>query len=234
MQGGPKVAEIAALVGDPARANILMALMDGRALTASELAHFGLVTPQTASTHLAKLVDGGILVLAKQGRHRYFRLASPLIGRMLEGIMAVAEGRPARSHPHWRGGEQLRFARVCYDHLAGELAVRLADSLAARKQVLLSDDGGEVTADGEALLRTLGIDVASLTRQRRIFLPTLPRLEHAAAAYRRSCRRGTFGEVHGSGLAQAYQGFARTQRHADRTSTHGRLVGVIPAPEQKS
>ena len=169
MQSGPKIADIAALVGDPARANVLMALMDGRALTASELAYFAHVTPQTASTHLGKLVDGGILVPAKQGRHRYFRLASPLIGQMLEGIMAVAEGRPVRYHPHWRGGEQLRFAKVCYDHLAGEIAVRIADALATQKRILLSDDGGEVTSDGEALLTTLGIDVASLTKQRRIF-----------------------------------------------------------------
>lgn len=169
MQAGPRIAGVAALVGDPARASILMALMAGRALTASELAYFAHVTPQTASGHLAKLVDGGILAVAKQGRHRYFRLVSPLVGRMLEGIMAVAEGRPAESHPHWRGGEELRFARVCYDHLAGELAVRITDALAEQKRILLGDDGGEVTADGEAFLDTLGIDVPSLTKQRRVF-----------------------------------------------------------------
>jgi DNA-binding transcriptional ArsR family regulator len=169
MHGGPKIAGIAALVGDPARASILMALMAGSALTASELAYFANVTPQTASGHLAKLVDGGILAVAKQGRHRYFRLHSPLVGQMLEGIMAVAEGQPVRYHPHWRGGEELRYARVCYDHMAGELAVRIADALAAQRLVLLSDDGGEVTSDGEALLRTLGIDVASLAKQHRIF-----------------------------------------------------------------
>src|SRR5271163_4704181 len=107
MQTGPKIADVAALVGDPARANMLSALMDGRALTASELAYFAHVTPQTASTHLAKLVDGGILALAKQGRHRYYRLTSTLVGRMLEGIMAVAEASPARYQPHWRGGEEL-------------------------------------------------------------------------------------------------------------------------------
>lgn len=169
MQGGPRIAGVGALVGDPARASILMALMAGRALTASELANVANVTPQTASGHLAKLVDGGILAVARQGRHRYFRLVSPLVGRMLEAIMAVAEGKPAESHPHWRGGEELRFARVCYDHLAGELAVRITDALAAQKRILLSDDGGEVTADGEAFLGALGIDVPSLTRQRRVF-----------------------------------------------------------------
>lgn len=169
MQAGPKIAEIAALVGVPARANMLAALLDGRALTASELAYFAHVTAQTASTHLGKLVAGGILACAKQGRHRYFRLASPLIGRMLEGMMVVAERGPARYRPHWRGGEDLRFARVCYDHLAGELAVRATDALAERNQVLLTDDGGEVTSEGEAFLSRLGIDIAALARQRRMF-----------------------------------------------------------------
>lgn len=93
MHGGPKIAGVAALVGDPARATILMALMAGSALTAAELANVANVTPQTASGHLAKLVDGGILAVTRQGRHRYFRLVSPLVGRMLEGIMAVACGR---------------------------------------------------------------------------------------------------------------------------------------------
>lgn len=169
MQGGPRIAGIAALVGDPARASILMALMAGSALTASELAVTANVTPQTASGHLAKLVDGGILAVAKQGRHRYFRLVSPLVGQMLEGIMAVAEGQPVKYHPHWRGGEELRYARVCYDHMAGELAVRIADALTEQRRILLGEDGGEVTSDGEALLRTLGIDAASLAKQRRIF-----------------------------------------------------------------
>jgi DNA-binding transcriptional ArsR family regulator len=169
VQTGPKIAEVAALVGDPARANMLTALLDGRALTASELAYFAHVTPQTASTHLGKLVDGGILAPAKQGRHRFFRLASPLIGQMLEGIMAVAEAGSAHYRPHWRGGEDLRFARLCYDHLAGELAVRITDTLAERGQILLSDDGGEVTSSGKAFLDKLGIDVADLTRQRRVF-----------------------------------------------------------------
>jgi DNA-binding transcriptional ArsR family regulator len=111
MQTGPKIAEIAGLVGDSARANMLTALMGGSALTATELAYFAHITPQTASGHLGRLVDSGILTVVKQGRHRYFRLASPLIGRMIEGIMAVAHSTPAKFHPHWRGGEDLHFAR---------------------------------------------------------------------------------------------------------------------------
>src|SRR5262249_13183693 len=109
---GTQTAEIAALVGDPARANILMALLDGRALTASQLPFVARVTPQTASGHLAKLVDGRLLRVAKQGRHRYFRLASPLVGRMLESIhaMAAIEG-PPRHRPRSPADDAIRRAR---------------------------------------------------------------------------------------------------------------------------
>lgn len=230
MQTGPKIAEIAALVGDPARANMLTALMDGQALTASELAYFAHVTPQTASGHLGKLVDGGILAPAKQGRHRYFRLASPLVGQMLEGIMTVAEGGSARYHAHWRGGEDLRFARLCYDHLAGELAVRIADALAVQKQILLGDDGGEVTTEGAALLAKLGIDVAGLARQRRIFCR--PCLDW-------SVRRPHIAGAVGAALLQRLleTGWLRRVRDSRAVSVtpagHQRLkdlFGIVPLP----
>src|SRR5215831_4114806 len=146
----PSLAEIAALVGNPARANMLTALLDGRALTAKELALAGGVAPQTASGHLARLTEGRLLTLARQGRHAYYRLASPLIGRMLEGIMAVAVEGPPRYQPKWRGDEALRTARTCYDHLAGRLGVALTDALTAREHVQLTDDGGVVTQAGEA------------------------------------------------------------------------------------
>ena len=145
-----RIAATAALIGDPARANMLAALLDGRALTAKELAYTAHVTPQTASGHLAKLTDGGLLAADKQGRHRYFRLASPLVGQMLEGVMAVAGPEPARGTA-WRGGEALRTARTCYDHLAGRLGVALADSLTERGHVALGADGGEVTEQGNRL-----------------------------------------------------------------------------------
>jgi DNA-binding transcriptional ArsR family regulator len=125
-----RIASVAALLGDPARANILVALIDGRALTAKELAFAAHVSPQTTSGHLARLTDAGLLTGAKQGRHRYFRLASPLVGQMLESVMAVAAPESARLTT-WRGGEALRTARTCYDHLAGRLGVALADSLVA-------------------------------------------------------------------------------------------------------
>src|SRR3954462_3469515 len=118
MDTGPKIAHVAALIGDPARANMLSALMDGRTLTASELAYVSGVAPQTASGHLAKLNDAGLLALEKQGRRRYFRLSSPSVARVLEGLMVVAQQAPARQRTLGRGGETLRHARTCYDHMA--------------------------------------------------------------------------------------------------------------------
>ncbi len=169
MTSTPPIAEIAALVGNPARANVLTALLDGRALTATELAYAAHVSPQTTSGHLARLVEARLLVAEKQGRHCYFRLASPLIGQMLEGIMAVAADGPPRHQPRWRGGEVLRTARTCYDHLAGRLGVALADALASRRQIVLTADGGQVTDRGARFLGEFGIDLAALGLRRRAF-----------------------------------------------------------------
>jgi DNA-binding transcriptional ArsR family regulator len=160
MSDTTRMASVAALLGDPARANILTALMDGRALTAKELAFAAHVSPQTASGHLAQLTGASLLSAEKQGRHRYFRLASPLVGQMLESVMAVAgpEPRPLNT---WRGGEALRTARTCYDHLAGRLGVALADSLTDAGHVALSQDGGEVTDRGHAFLSEFGAEPAA-------------------------------------------------------------------------
>src|ERR1700683_3845595 len=108
----PAVSEVAALVGNPARANILMALTNGRALTASELAYVAGVSPQTTSEHLAKLKEANLLSLTKQGRHSYFRLSSPKIARMIESIMVVAADGPQRYRPRWNGDDALRTART--------------------------------------------------------------------------------------------------------------------------
>jgi len=160
MIGGPYIAEIAALVGDPARANILAALMDGRALPATELAYCAGVSPQTTSGHLARLAEAHLLSLTKQGRHRYYCLASPLVAHMLEGIMAVAEAGPSRRQPKWKGDEALRSARTCYDHLAGRLGVAIADALIDKGSVVLSNEGGRLTKTGRRFFAELDIDVS--------------------------------------------------------------------------
>src|ERR1041384_7000338 len=121
------IAAVAALVGDPARANILYALLDGRALTASELAYAAHVTPQTASGHLGKLARASLIVPAQQGRHRYFKLAGRHVAAMLESISEVAAVAPPRLRPI-RIDNTMRQARMCYDHLAGQLGVVLPDA----------------------------------------------------------------------------------------------------------
>jgi DNA-binding transcriptional ArsR family regulator len=166
---GPLIAEIAGLVGEPARATMLSALLDGRALTASELAYAARVTPQTASTHLAKLVGAGLVARIREGRYRYFRLASPRVAEMLDGIMAVAlENRP-RYRPLSRRARELSAARICYDHLAGRLSVDLADSLITRGYILAGDEAAEVTPAGTRFLTEFGVDLSASSSKRRQF-----------------------------------------------------------------
>lgn len=163
-----RMAATAALLGDPARANMLVALMDGGALTAKELAYAAHVSAPTASGHLAKLTEAGLLAAEPRGRHRYFRLASPLVGAMLEGVLAVggAERPAART---WRGGEALRTARTCYDHLAGRLGVALADGMVGAGRAVLTTDGGEITPQGLDFLHSFGVDPAGAGSSRRVF-----------------------------------------------------------------
>ena len=169
MSSAPQIAEVAALVGDPARANILCALLGGRALTATELAFAAGVSPQTTSGHLGKLSQARLVVLMKQGRHRYYRLAGPHIGQMLESIMSVALAGPPRFQPKSKLDDQMRHARTCYDHIAGVLGVGLAERMTERGLIILGDEGGEVTPAGSEFLSTLGIDLAGARERRRMF-----------------------------------------------------------------
>jgi DNA-binding transcriptional ArsR family regulator len=169
MSNAPQIAEVAALVGDPARANILCELLDGRALTATELAFAAGVTPQTTSGHLGKLLAARLLVLMKQGRHRYYRLAGPHVGQMLENIMNVALTGPPRFQPKSRLDEKMRQARTCYDHFAGRLGVGLADRLIERELVILGEEAGEVTPAGADFLSKLGVDLSGARAKRRVF-----------------------------------------------------------------
>jgi len=155
------LAEVGALVGDPSRASILAVLMDGRALTAGELAAIAGVTPQTASSHLARLTEGGLLSVDKQNRHRYYRLASPTVARLLEGMMEAASLAAAKTRPKVvpRMAVEMRAARTCYDHLAGVLGVGLADAMIKQGQVELAEDGGVLTSRGTDFLGSLGIEL---------------------------------------------------------------------------
>ncbi len=164
MASNATFATIAALAGDPTRAGMLHALMDGRALTASELARVAGITAQTASSHLARMTAVGLLTVEKQGRHRYHRLASTSVAQMMETIMQVASDLDPLQ-PRLSVGPRdaaLRAARTCYDHLAGHLGVALADALVAGGYVELASDGGVVTGSGIVFLRRIGIDTHSL------------------------------------------------------------------------
>jgi DNA-binding transcriptional ArsR family regulator len=169
MSSAPTFADMAALLGDPARANILTALMDGRVLAAKELAFVAGVSPQTTSAHLAKLAEGRLVSVEAAGRHRLYRLADPLVARAIEALMVLSAERPHRHRPPVRGGEALRAARTCYDHLAGRLGVAIADALIASGD--LQQEGGafSVTPGGQARFAALGIDIARVARQRRGF-----------------------------------------------------------------
>src|SRR5215471_16844024 len=154
MVAAANMVEIAALVGDTARATMLGALMGGQALTSSELAALANVSRPTASGHLGKLVNARLLSVLQRRRHRYYRIASPLVARMLESIKAVAAlETPARYQPRSAQDDAMRLARTCYDHLAGQLGVAIADAMTARQHLLLDEDGGAVTPDGERFLR---------------------------------------------------------------------------------
>lgn len=164
---GPLIAEIAGLVGEPARAIMLTALLDGRALTATELARAARVTPQTASAHLARLTEAGLTVPIRDGRYRYFRLASPRVAEMLDGIMAVAlENRP-RYRPLSRPASELSAARICYDHLAGRLSVDLTASLIAHEYIAVGDEAAEITPAGTRFLTGFGVDLFAGSGRRR-------------------------------------------------------------------
>ncbi|MBX9700747.1 MAG: metalloregulator ArsR/SmtB family transcription factor, partial [Acetobacteraceae bacterium] len=160
------LAATAALLGDPARAAMLQALFGGEALTAGELARIAGIGAPAASAHLAKLVDGGLVAVHRQGRHRYHRLASEEVAAALETLggltLSVAPARRA-----WPHGEAFRTARLCYDHLAGRLGVALHGGLVGRAWITPAEGGWETTPVGEAGLAALGVDVAAARTARR-------------------------------------------------------------------
>ncbi|GIK49668.1 MAG: winged helix-turn-helix domain-containing protein [Hyphomonadaceae bacterium] len=163
MKEGPDIAAIAAMVGDPARANMLTALLNGAALTASELALEAGVTKQTASSHLNKLVDGGLVAVEAQGRHRYYRLADADVAGLLETLMGVAmRAKALRTRPGPRE-PALRRARICYDHLAGELGVAMFDSFIKNKWLTPGPERTyALTRLGRVRVSSFGVDIEDL------------------------------------------------------------------------
>lgn len=166
MKEGPDIARIAALIGDPARANILGALMSGKALTATELAHEAGVTVQTASAHLAKLEAGGLTAARKSGRHKYISLAGAEVAAVLEALMGLAAGQ---GHLRTRTGPKdtaLREARVCYNHLAGARGIAMYDAMLARGDLVEHGEDVTLSKAGAEFVTEFGIDLAALEKAR--------------------------------------------------------------------
>jgi DNA-binding transcriptional ArsR family regulator len=163
----PDIAYVASLIGDKARARMLTALMGGKALTATELALEGEITAQTASSHLSKLVEGGLLSMRKQGRHRYFQLTDPSVAEVIERMQILSTARNLAKVQTGPKDPYLRQARVCYDHLAGELGVRLFDSLRQQELLETQGDDAKLTLAGEAFFTGLGADLCLLRQHKR-------------------------------------------------------------------
>ena len=169
MTDAPFIAETGALIGDPARANIIAALMDGKARTATELAYAAGVSPQTTSAHLAKLTEGRLITLTRQGRHRYYSLAGREVAEAIEALMRLAANGPPRYRPTGPRDEAMRRARTCYDHLAGRLGVALADALTKRRYLRAVGNDFEATKSGRRFFDDFGIDLDAAHGHRRAF-----------------------------------------------------------------
>jgi DNA-binding transcriptional ArsR family regulator len=167
MKEGPNIVRIAALIGDTSRSEILTALLGGQALTATELAEVANIAKQTVSGHLSLLVEAKLLAVEKQGRHRYFRLADDDVAQLMESLLGVAYRAGAlrlRSSPR---EPDLRKARVCYDHLAGDLGVLMFDAFRKRKWIAHDESGLTLSRSGAQFCRELGIDLDGAKESRR-------------------------------------------------------------------
>lgn len=166
MKNGPDIVRIAALIGDPARANILTALMSGKALTATELAGEAGVTPQTASSHLRKLLEGSLVSLRPSGRHRYYTLSGEDVAQTLESLMGLAAGQGLLRTRTGPKDAALRDARVCYNHLAGARGVQMYRAMRARDCFAVGPTGIDLTAAGRRFVTDFGVDLDALAPSR--------------------------------------------------------------------
>jgi DNA-binding transcriptional ArsR family regulator len=169
MDADADLAAVAGLIGEPARAGILLSLLEGRPLRAGELATRSRLSPSLASMHLRKLLDGGLVDVAREGRERRYRIASPSVARAVESLLRIAPGRPARSLRESQRGEALRAGRTCYDHLAGRLGVALTEAMGERHLLHPLDGSYQLTGAGRSCLENLGVDVAGAEAGRRAF-----------------------------------------------------------------
>jgi DNA-binding transcriptional ArsR family regulator len=229
MRDGPDIARIGALLGDPARTHMLSALMSGRALTAGELAREAGVTAQTASSHLAKLAEGGLVSGRKQGRCVYFALAGPRVAELIESLSVVAAGA---GHLRTRPGPRdpaMRQARVCYDHLAGELGVAMLDGLVARG--VIEDRGGALSlgADGAGFVRGFGVATEALHASRRpvcrACLDWSERRSHLAG----SLGAAMLGAIYAKGWARRLEGGRVVAFNAGGLAAFRRTFGIALA-----
>ena len=212
----PNYATPAALIGDPVRALMLHALMDGRALPAGELAFASGVTPQTASSHLQKLVGGGLVTVETQGRHRYFRIAGAHVAEALERLAAIRRDEPVKRRAPSREAEAIREARRCYNHLAGKLGVELTKSLQARELIVPAvEKRFEVTASGREWFQSVGIDMG--------------RLRPGARGIARQCLDWTEREHHLAGPLGVALLTAFCERDWLRRSSETRALQITPA-----
>jgi DNA-binding transcriptional ArsR family regulator len=217
------LAQTASLIGEPARTAMLVALMDGRSLTAGELARAASITPPTASGHLARLTEAGLLAVSASGRHRYFCIASPTVAQMIEALMDVAglvdDARKAKPIATGPKNRALRHARICYDHLAGEVAVGLANSLMALGHIELAPDGAALTGSGVPFLASIGVHFNGL----------LPQCQSRARLFCRPCMDWSERRPHLAGLVgrSLYQAFL--DQNWLRRAPVGRAVTITPS-----
>ena len=217
----PGLSRIGALLADPGRAAMLWALMDGSARPAGELTMVAGLSPSAASAHLARLTEGGLLAVEVRGRHRYFRIASPDIAASIEALASVAQAsapqrmtpRPARTVP-----VDMRYARTCYDHMAGELSVQFFERMLSHKLLSLHGNTLEATADGVAQLAEWGIDAADQRSRRRRFACTCPDWSE---------RRPHLGGALGAALLDAWSVHGWVER-----TERPRILRITPAGHQ--
>ena len=167
IQQEPNIAQVAALIGDATRAKMLIALMGGKALTATELAIEAEITAQTASSHLSKLVSSSLVTVQKQGRHKYFQLAGRNVAELLENLLNISSSIEHSTVVTGPPDTDLRKSRICYDHLAGELGVQLLDTLQNNGHLTQQHDALELSASGLSFFENLGTNVQKLTQKRR-------------------------------------------------------------------